>query len=78
MSKYCQVTGRGPAFGNNVSHAHNKNRRRFDLNLFKKRFWFEEENRWVNLRVSAKGLRIIDKQGLGAVVRDLRSKGVKV
>jgi large subunit ribosomal protein L28 len=78
MSKYCQVTGRGPLFGNNVSHAHNKTRRRFDLNLFRKRFWLEEEQRWVTLRVSAKGLRIIDKKGIGVVVRELRARGEKV
>ena len=78
MSKYCQVTGRGPSFGNNVSHAHNKTRRRFDLNLFRKRFWLEEENRWVTLRLSARGLRIVDKKGISAVVRDLRARGEKV
>jgi large subunit ribosomal protein L28 len=78
MSKYCQVTGRGPSFGNKVSHAHNKTRRRFDLNLFRKRFWLEDERRWVTLRVSAKGLRIIDKKGIEAVVRDLHLRGEKV
>ncbi len=78
MSKVCQVTGRGPMFGNNVSHAHNKTRRRFDLNLFKKRFWFDEENRWITLRVSAKGLRIIDKKGLAAVLREMKTRGVTV
>lgn len=78
MSKYCQVTGRGPSFGNNVSHAHNKTRRRFDLNLFRKRFWLEGEQRWVTLRVSSRGLRIIDKKGIDAVVRDLRARGEKV
>jgi large subunit ribosomal protein L28 len=78
MSKHCQVTGRGPSFGNNVSHAHNKTRRRFDLNLFRKRFWLEAEQRWVTLRVSAKGLRIIDKKGIETVVRDLRLRGEKV
>lgn len=78
MSKHCQVTGRGPSFGNNVSHAHNKTRRRFDLNLFRKRFWLEDEKRWITLRVSAKGLRIIDKKGIEAVVRDLQIRGEKV
>ena len=78
MSKYCQVTGRGPLFGNNVSHAHNRTRRRFDLNLQRKRFWLEDEQRWVTLRVSAKGLRIIDKKGIGAVVRELRARGEKI
>lgn len=78
MSKYCQVTGRGPSFGNAVSHAHNRTRRRFDLNLQRKRFWLEDEQRWVTLRVSTKGLRIIDKKGIGAVVRELRARGEKV
>jgi len=78
MSKYCQVTGRGPLFGNAVSHAHNRTRRRFDLNLQRKRFWLEDEQRWVTLRVSTKGLRIIDKKGIGAVVRELRARGEKV
>ncbi len=78
MSKYCQVTGRGPSFGNSVSHAHNKTRRRFDLNLFKKRFWLAEENRFIRLRVSAKGQRIIDKKGLPTVLREMRARGEKV
>ncbi len=78
MSKYCQVTGRGPSFGNKVSHAHNKTRRRFDLNLQRKRFWLDDEQRWVTLRVSTKGLRIIDKKGIGTVVRELRARGEKV
>ncbi|MCH7859607.1 MAG: 50S ribosomal protein L28 [Candidatus Marinimicrobia bacterium] len=78
MSRYCQVTGRGPSFGNNVSHAHNKTRRRFDLNLFRKRFWLDEENRWISLRVSAKGLRIIDKKGIATVLRELRARGEPV
>ena len=77
MSHYCQVTGRKPSFGNNVSHAHNKTRRRFDLNLFKKRFWHRDESRWVTLTVSAKGLRIIDKNGLGAVLRNMHARGEK-
>ena len=78
MSKYCQVTERGPSFGNNVSHAHNKTRRRFDLNLQRKRFWLEDERRWVTLRVSTKGLRSIDKKGIGTVVRELRARGEKI
>ena len=72
------MTGRGPSFGNKVSHANNKSRRRFDLNLFRKRFWLDEERRWVTLRVSAKGLRIIDKQGIASVVREIRARGEKV
>ena len=78
MSKYCQVTGRGPMFGNNVSHANNRTRRRFDLNLQRKRFWMKDEGRFVTLTLSAKGIRIIDKKGIGAVVRELRARGEKV
>ena len=78
MSKYCQVTGRGPMFGNNVSHAKNRTRRRFDLNLQRKRFWMQDEGRFVTLTLSAKGIRIIDKKGIGAVVRELRARGEKV
>ena len=78
MSKYCQVTGRGPMTGNNVSHAKNRTRRRFDLNLQRKRFWMQDEGRFVTLTLSAKGIRIIDKKGIGAVVRELRARGEKV
>ncbi len=65
-------------FGNNVSHAHNKSRRRFNINLQKKRFWLPDEKRFVTLTVSTKGLRIIDKRGIRRVVNDLRAKGIKV
>ena len=78
MSRVCQVTGKRPASGNNVSHAHNKTRRRFLPNLHPHRFWVESENRWVRLRVSAKGLRIIDKHGIEKVVADLRARGEKI
>jgi large subunit ribosomal protein L28 len=78
MSRVCQVTGKKPMAGNNVSHAHNKTRRRFLPNLHNKRIWVESEQRFVKLRVSQKGLRIIDKQGIDAVLAKLRSKGVKV
>ncbi len=78
MSQICQVTGKHPASGNNVSHAHNKTRRRFLPNLHSHRFWVESEHRWVRLRVSAKGLRIIDKKGIDAVLSDIRSRGEKV
>lgn len=78
MSRVCQVTGKRPASGNNVSHAHNKTRRRFLPNLHSRRFWVESENRWVRLRVSTKGLRIIDKKGIDTVLADLRSNGLKV
>jgi large subunit ribosomal protein L28 len=78
MSKVCQVTGKGPAVGNNVSHANNKTRRRFLPNLHHHRFWVESENRWVRLRVSGKGLRTIDKLGIDVVLRDLRARGINV
>ncbi len=78
MSKVCQVTGKRPQSGNNVSHAHNKTRRRFLPNLQSKRFWIESEKRYVRLRVSNKGIRIIDKHGIDKVLADLRAQGQKV
>ncbi len=78
MSKVCQVTGKRPQTGNNVSHAHNKTRRRYLPNLHTHRFWVESEKRWVKLRVSTKGLRIIDKQGIERVLSRLREDGLKV
>ncbi len=78
MSRICQVTGKRPATGNNVSHAHNKTRRRYLPNLHTHRFWVESENRWIKLRVSKKGMRIIDKKGIDAVISDLRAQGVKL
>jgi large subunit ribosomal protein L28 len=78
MSKICQVTGKRPMSGNNVSHAHNKTRRRFLPNLQNKRFWLEKENRFIRLRVSQKGLRIIDKHGLEKVLADIRAEGQRV
>ena len=75
MSRVCQVTGKKPVSGNNVSHAHNKTRRRFLPNLHTRRFWVEAEKRWVKLRVSRKGLRIIDKLGIDHVLTDLRKRG---
>jgi len=75
MSRVCQVTGKRPMSGNNVSHAHNKTRRRFLPNLQHKRFWLEKENRYIKLRVSKKGLRIIDKHGLEKVLSDIRQNG---
>jgi large subunit ribosomal protein L28 len=78
MSKVCQVTGKRPMSGNNVSHAHNKTRRRFLPNLHSHRFWVESEQRWVRLKVSAKGMRIIDKKGIETVLAELRRRGEKV
>jgi len=78
MSRVCQVTGKRPMTGNNVSHANNKNRRRFLPNIHDHRFWLESERRFIKLRVSAKGMRIIDKLGLEQVIADLRSRGERV
>ena len=78
MSRVCQVTGKKPVAGNNVSHAHNKTRRRFLPNLHTHKFWVESENRFVKLRLSAKGMRIIDKNGIDQVLTDLRKRGEKV
>ncbi|WP_406665515.1 50S ribosomal protein L28 [Gallaecimonas sp. GXIMD1310] len=78
MSRVCQVTGKGPVVGNNVSHANNKTRRRFLPNLHTHRFWVASENRFVKLRLSTKGMRIIDKKGIDAVVADLRARGEKI
>lgn len=78
MSRICQVTGKKPIVGNTVSHANNKRRRRFLPNLHTHRFWLEGEQRFVTLRVSANGMRIIDKKGIEAVVAEIRSRGEKV
>ena len=78
MSRVCQVTGKRPMSGNNVSHAHNKTRRRFLPNLHTHRFWVESEKRFVKLRVSTKGLRTIDKKGIDTVLAELRGRGEKV
>lgn len=78
MSRVCQVTGKGTVFGNNVSHAKNRTRRTFLPNIHDRRFWVESESRWVKLRVSNKGLRIIDKKGIDDVLVDLRGRGIKV
>jgi large subunit ribosomal protein L28 len=78
MSRVCQVTGKKPQSGNNVSHANNRTRRRFLPNLQNKRIWVESEKRYVKLRVSCKGLRVIDKLGIDQVLTNMRAKGVKV
>jgi large subunit ribosomal protein L28 len=78
MSRVCQVTGKKPIVGNTVSHANNKRRRRFLPNLHTHRFWLESEQRFVSLRVSANGMRIIDKKGLEVVVAEIRKRGEKV
>ena len=78
MSRVCQVTGKRPTTGNNVSHANNRSRRRFLPNLHTHRFWLESEKRYIKLRVSHKGLRTIDKLGIERVVADLRASGEKI
>ena len=75
MARVCEVTGKGPMVGNTVSHANNKNKRRFLPNLQYRRFWVETENRWVRLRISNAGLHLIDKNGIDAVLADLRARG---
>jgi len=78
MARVCQVTGKRPTTGNNVSHANNKTKRRFLPNIQNHRFWIEEEARFIWLKVSVKGMRIIDKLGIQAVLKKLRAKGEKV
>ena len=78
MSRVCQVTGKRPMTGNNVSHAQNKNKRRFMPNLRFHRFWVDSENRYVRLRVSSKGMKIIDKKGIDEVLKDVRAAGHKL
>ncbi len=78
MSRVCMVTGKRPVQGNNVSHANNKTRRRFSPNIHSHRFWVESENRFVKLRVSTKGMRIIDKVGIDEVLLNVRGKGINV
>ena len=78
MARVCQITGKRPISGHNVSHAKNRTKRRFKPNLHTHRFWVESENRYVRLTVSNAGLRVIDKKGIDEVLTDLRTKGVKV
>ena len=78
MSRVCMVTGKSPQVGNNVSHAKNRTKRRFCPNLHTHRFWVEGEKRFVKLRLSSKGMRIIDKVGIDQVLSDIRARGEKV
>jgi len=78
MSRVCQVSGKRPRVGNNVSHANNKSKRKFYPNVHKKRFYIPEEDRWVTLRVSNSALRTINKNGLNAVLKKAKAKGIKV
>ncbi len=78
MSRVCQVTGKGTISGNNVSHAKNRTKRKFFVNIQSHRFWVENENKYVKLKVSTKGMRIIDKKGIDAVLKEVRANGYKV
>ncbi len=78
MARVCQITGKRTVSGNNVSHANNRTKRTFKPNIHDRRFWVESEKRWVRLRVSHKGLRIIDKKGIESVLKDLRARGERV
>src|SRR5438128_5796822 len=78
MARVCQVTGKAPMVGNHVSHANNKTKRRFMPNLQSRRFFVESENRWISLRLTNAGLRTIDKNGIDAVLKDLRARGERV
>jgi large subunit ribosomal protein L28 len=78
MSRECQVTGKKPLVGRNVSHSNRHTRRRFEINVRVKRFWLEDEKRWISLKLSARGMRRIDKLGLHAVLAELRARGEKI
>ena len=78
MTRECEVTGKKPVAGNNVSHANNRTRRRFLPNLHNRKFWVESENRWVSMRISSAALRTIDKLGIDAVIAKMRSEGKKI
>lgn len=78
MSRCCQVTGKKALVGHKVSHSNRKSKRRFEVNLQTKRFWLEDEKRWIKLRVSSRGMKIIDKRGVAAVVKELRARGEKL
>ena len=78
MTRECEVTGKRPVAGNNVSHANNRTRRRFLPNLHNRRFWVESENRWVSMRISSAALRTIDKLGIDAIKKKMRSEGKKI
>ncbi len=78
MSKICEVTGKKVMFGNNVSFSINKTKRRFDANIFKKKFYVPEEDKWVTLNVSSKGIKIINKKGISAVLKEMRAKGTTI
>ena len=78
MARVCQVTGKAPMTGNNISHANNKTKRRFLPNLQRRRFWVESENRWVSMRLTNAALRTIDKNGIDAVLKEMRARGENI
>lgn len=78
MSRVCQVTGKAPSFGNAISHSHRRTKRRFDPNIQNKRYWLPSEQRFVRLRLSVKGMRVVDARGIERVVADIRARGEKV
>ncbi|MEZ4404226.1 MAG: 50S ribosomal protein L28 [Kofleriaceae bacterium] len=78
MSRVCEVSGKKPLTGHNVSHSNRHTKRRFEVNLITKRFWLEGEKRWITLRLSARSMRTIDKKGLGVVLAEMRAQGKKV
>lgn len=78
MSRICQVTGKKAIVGHRVSHSNHKSKRRFEVNLQTKRYWLPEENRWITLRVSTHGMRIIDKRGLATIIKEMRARGEKL
>lgn len=78
MSRVCQVTGKKAMTGHTVSHANNKTKRRFEVNLQNKRFWLEDQKRWIRLRVSTHGMKVINRRGLAAVLSEMRARGEKI
>ncbi len=78
MAAVCQVTGRKPSYGKQVSHSHRRTSRRWEPNLQRRRYWLASENRWIRLRVSTKGMKVIDKRGIESVVAEMRAKGQKI
>lgn len=78
MAKVCQVTGKKPTAGHNVSHAVNRTKRRFMINLQTQRFWVPEEKRWVKLRVTAHGIKVINRRGIAQVLREMRARGEEI
>lgn len=78
MSNVCQVTGRSPGFGKQLSHSHRRTNRRWNVNIQRKRYWLPSEGRWIRLTVSTRGMKVIDRRGIESVVAELRRKGQKI